>query len=138
MDLSKLTANERMAVFAGSVVVVSGIISLINNWGTLMLVALLAGAVVVGGLLIPQLSPGTNLPAPRGIVMLGGGVVAAVAYLVTAIDWIGWIGENFASFDAIQFLIGLVASLVLAWTGWRAYQESGRVGSEAPPANPPG
>ena len=138
MDLSKLTANERMAVFAGAVVVVSGIISLINNWGTLMLVALLAGAVVVGGLLIPQLSPGTNLPAPRGIVMLGGGVVAAVSYVVTAIDWIGWIGENFASFDAIQFLIGLIASLVLAWTGWRAYQESGRVGSATPPTNPPG
>jgi hypothetical protein len=138
MDLSKLTANERMAVVAGAVVVVSGIISLINNWGTLMLVALLAGAVVVGGLLIPQLSPGTNLPAPRGVVMLGGGVVAAVSYLVTAIDWIGWIGANFASFDAIQFLIGLVASLVLAWTGWRAYQESGRMGSPAPPTNPPG
>jgi hypothetical protein len=138
MDLSKLTANERMAVVAGAVVVVSGIISLINNWGTLMLVALLAGAVVVGGLLIPQLSPGTNLPAPRGIVMLGGGVVAAVSYLVTAIDWMGWIGENFASFDAIQFLIGLIASLVLAWTGWRAYQESGRMGSAAPPPNPPG
>ena len=65
--------------------------------------------------------------------MLGGGVVAAVSYLVTAIDWIGWIGENFASFDAIQFLIGLVASLVLARTGWRAYQESGRMGSAAPP-----
>jgi hypothetical protein len=138
MDLSKLTANERMAVFAGAVVVISGIISLINNWGTLMLVALLAGAVVVGGLLIPQLSPGTNLPAPRGIVMLGGGVVAAVAYLVTAIDWLGWIGENIASFDAIQFLIGLIASFVLAWTGWRAYQESGRMGSPAPPTTPAG
>ena len=137
MDLSKLSANERLAVFAGAIVVVSGVISLINNWGTLMLVALLAGAVVLGGLLIPVLSPGTNLPAPRGLVMLGGGVVAAVSYVVTAIDWLGWIGANIASFDAIQFIIGLAASLVLAWTGWRAYQESGRMGSTAPPTSPP-
>ncbi len=137
MDLSKLSANERMAVFASAVVVISGLISLMNSWGTLMLVALLAGAVVLGGILLPQLSPGTNLPAPKGLVMLGGGVVAAVSFVVTAIDWLGWIGDNFASFDAIQFLVGLVASLVLAWTGWKAYQESGRAGSAAPPTAPP-
>jgi hypothetical protein len=137
MDFSKLSSNERMAVIAGAVVVVSGILSLVYNWGTLMLVAVLAGAVVLGGLLLPQLSPGTKLPAPKGLVMLGGGIVAAVVYVVTAIDWLGWIGENFATFDALQFLVGLVASLVLAWTGWQAYQASGG-GTEqpAPPAPP--
>jgi hypothetical protein len=135
MDLSKLSSTERMAVFASAVVVVTGILSLMWNWGSLMLIAALAGAIVLGGILLPQLSPSTNLPAPKGLVMLGGGIVAAVAFVVTAIDWLGWIGDHLATFDTIQFLVGLVASLVMAWAGWRAYQESGRMGSAAPPSS---
>ena len=135
MDLSKLTAAERMATYAAIVVVITGIISLINNWGTLMLVALLAGGAVLVALVLPQLSPNTNLPAPRGPVVLGAGIVAAVAFVVTAIDWLDWIGEHFASFDTLQFLVGLVASLVMAWAGWRVYQEAGRPGPATPPTS---
>jgi hypothetical protein len=137
MDLSKLSSNDRSAVFVAAVVVITGFLSLIWAWGTLMLLAGLAGLVVLGAVLLPQLSPSTNLPAPKGLVMLGAGVVAAVSFVVTAFDWIGWIGDHLATFDTIQFLVGLVASLVLAWIGWRAYQEAGHVGSAAPPPNPP-
>jgi hypothetical protein len=134
VDLSKLSSSERMAVFASAIVVVTGLLSLMWNWGALMLLAAIAGAVVLGGILIPQISPSTNLPAPKGLVMLGGGIVAALAFIVTAFDWLGWIGDHLASFDTLQFLVGLVASLVMAWAGWRAYQESGRAGSTTPPA----
>ncbi|HEY8170861.1 MAG TPA: hypothetical protein VIH24_07160 [Candidatus Limnocylindria bacterium] len=134
MDLSKLSSSERMAVFASAVVVITGILSLVWNWGSLMLIAAIAGAVVLGGILLPQLSPSTNLPAPKGLVMLAGGIVAALAFIITAFDWLGWIGDHLATFDTIQFLVGLVASLVMAWAGWRAYQESGHVGSAAPPS----
>lgn len=132
MDLSKLSSSERMAVFASAVVVITGILSFEGEWGPLVLVAALAGAVVLGGVLIPVLSPSTYLPAPKGLVMLGGGIVAAVAFVVTAIDWLDWLGDYLATFDTIQFLVGLVASIVMAWAGWRAYQESGRVGSATP------
>jgi hypothetical protein len=115
-------------------VVITGILSLVWNWGSLMLIAAIAGAVVLGGILLPQLSPSTNLPAPKGLVMLAGGIVAALAFIITAFDWLGWIGDHLATFDTIQFLVGLVASLVMAWAGWRAYQESGHVGSAAPPS----
>ena len=54
---------------------------------------------------------------------------------VTAIDWLDWIGEHFASFDTLQFLVGLVASLVMAWAGWRVYQEAGRPGPATPPTS---
>ncbi|HEY6608017.1 MAG TPA: hypothetical protein VI277_02370 [Candidatus Limnocylindria bacterium] len=135
MDLSKLSSTERMAVFASAIVVVTGILSTVWNWGSLMLIAVIAGAIVLGGILLPQLSPSTNLPAPKGLVMLGGGIVAALAFIITAFDWLGWIGDHLATFDTIQFLVGLVASLVMAWAGWRAYQESGHVGSAAPPSS---
>lgn len=127
MDLSKLSASERMAVYASAVVVITGFLSVAWSWGTLMLLAAVAGLVVLGGILLPQLSPNTNLPAPKGLVMLGGGIVAAAVFVITAIDWLGWIGDHLATFDTLQFLVGLVASLVMAWAGWRAYQESGRV-----------
>jgi hypothetical protein len=44
-------------------------------------------------------------------------------------------------FDSIQFIIGLVAAIVMAFAGWRAYQsEKGTApaapSSEAPPAPP--
>ena len=135
MDLSKLTAAERMATYAAAVVVITGVISLVNNWGTLMLIAFLAGGAVLVALLVPQLSPSTNLPAPRGPVVLGAGVVAAVAFVVTAIDWLDWIGEHVASFDTLQFLVGLIASLVMAWAGWRVNQEAGRRGPATPPTS---
>ena len=127
MDLSRLSSSERMAVYASAVVVITGFLSVAWSWGTLMLLAAVAGLVVLGGILLPQLSPNTNLPAPKGLVMLGGGIVAAAVFVITAIDWIGWIGDHLATFDTLQFLVGLVASLVMAWAGWRAYQESGRV-----------
>jgi hypothetical protein len=132
MDLSKLSSSERLAVFASAVVVITGILSFEGEWGPLVLVAALAGAVVLGGILIPVLSPSTYLPAPKGLVMLAGGIAAAVAFVVTAIQWLDWLGDYLATFDTIQFLVGLVASIVMAWAGWRAYQESGRMGSATP------
>lgn len=137
MDLSKLTGNERTAVYAAVVVVITGVISLVNDWGALMIVALLAGAAVIAAAVLPQLSPGTKLPASKAVLMVGGGLVAAVCFVVTAVDWLGWIGEHLATFDTLQFLVGLAASLVTAYAGWRAYQESGSMGSATPPPTPP-
>ena len=137
MDLSKLTSNERTAVVLSAIVVVTGIISVANEWGALLFLAVLAGLLVLAGILLPQASPGTKLPTSTGVIILGGGVVAAVSFLISAVDWIGWIGEHLAEFDTLQFLVGLVASLVLVWVGWRAYSEAGSTASAPPPPNPP-
>jgi hypothetical protein len=143
MDLSKLSSNERTAVALSAIVVVTGIISVANNWGALMFLAILAGLVVLAGILLPQASPGTSMPASSGMIILAGGVVAAVAFLTTAVDWIGWIGDHLTAFDTLQFLVGLVASLVLMWVGWKAYSEAGSkaaatsASSEPPPPADP-
>jgi hypothetical protein len=132
MDFSKLSANERMAVGAAAVVLVTGIISVINEWGSVLIVPILAALVVLGGLLLPQLAPNVTLPAPKPLVMLLGGAAAALFWIIAAIDWLDWIAGHLGSVDTLQFLVGLAASLVMAWAGWRAYQGAGSVGESAP------
>lgn len=131
MDLSKLDSTDRMAGIAALVIVVLGVVSLMSDWGTLMLVPILAGLAVLAVLLQPQLSPSTTLPAPKPVVLVAAGVAAAVTWLIVAIDWLDWIFEHLATFDTLQFLVGLAASFILAWTGWQAFQASR--GSSATP-----
>ena len=139
MDFSKLSSNERTAVLASAVVLVLGIVSLVNDWGAMLIVPVLGAMVVLGAILLPQLAPTMNLPAPKGLVMLLGGAAAALFWVIATISWLDWIVNHLGSFDTIQFLVGLVASLVMAWAGWTAFQAAGAaVGEPAPPEVPPG
>jgi hypothetical protein len=124
MDLSKLDSTDRMAAIAALIVVVLGVVSIINDWGTLMIVPILAGLAVLAVVLMPQLSPQTTIPAPKPMVLLAAGAVAALAWLLVAIDWLTWIVDHLGAVDTLQFLVGLVASFVLAWAGWQAFQAS--------------
>jgi len=124
MDLSKLDSTDRMAAIAALIVVVLGAVSIANDWGVLMLVPILAGLAALAVILMPQLSPQTAMPAPKALVLVAAGVVAAVTWLIVALDWMGWILDHLATFDTIQFLVGLVAAFVLAWAGWQAFQAS--------------
>ena len=133
MDLSKLSSYERMAVLASAVVLVLGTVSLVNDWGSLLIVPVLAALIVLGGILLPQLAPTVNLPAPKGLVMLLGGAAAALFWVIAAISWLDWILGHLGAFDTLQFLVGLVASLVMAWAGWKAYQTAGGSVGEAAP-----
>jgi len=133
VDLSKLSSYERMAVLASAVVLVLGIVSLVNDWGSLLIVPVLAALIVLGGILLPQLAPTVNLPAPKGLVMLLGGAAAALFWVIAAISWLDWILGHLGAFDTLQFLVGLVASLVMAWAGWKAYQTAGGSVGEAAP-----
>ena len=134
MDFSKLSSNERTAVIASAVVLVLGIVSLVNDWGSLLIVPVLAALIVLGGILLPQLAPTVNLPAPKGLVMLLGGAAAALFWVIAAISWLDWIFGHLGAFDTLQFLVGLVAALIMAWAGWKAFQATtgGNVGEAAP------
>ena len=133
MDFSKLSSNERMAAFASAVVLVLGIVSLVNDWGSLLIVPVLAALIVLGGILLPQLAPTVKLPAPKALVMLLGGAAAALFWVIAAISWLDWIFGHLGAFDTLQFLVGLVASLLMAWAGWKAYQAAGGSVGEAAP-----
>jgi hypothetical protein len=137
MDFSKLSSNEKSAVVASAVVVITGLISIVNGWGGILVVALL-GAVAMLAIVYMSQSPGSRLPAPKGTLMLVSGGAAAAAWVIATLTWIGWIFEHLADVDTLQFVIGLAASLVMAWTGWQAFQAAGGSFSVGSNQNPPG
>jgi len=125
MDFSKLSSNEKMAVFASVVVVVTAIVSLVNRWGGLIILPLLAALAMLLILFAPSIMPNTKLPGSKGSLMLVAGGVAAVFWLISALTWLDWIFGHLARFDTLQYLVGLAGSLVMGWTGWQAFQAEG-------------
>ncbi|HEX6129246.1 MAG TPA: hypothetical protein VF071_09520 [Candidatus Limnocylindria bacterium] len=125
MDFGKLSSSEKMAVYAAVVVVVTGLISVVNDWGTLMLVAVLAGVAALVVVFAPQIMPGTRMPGSNGslLVVLGG--LAVLIWVVVLIDNLEWVAEHIANLDTLQFTIGLIAAAVLTWTGWQTLQAEG-------------
>jgi hypothetical protein len=125
MDFSKLSSNEKMAVYASGVVGVLAIYSLATDWGALMILPLLGAVAVLVVVFLPQMSPATQLPGSKGSLLLIAGVVAAAFWLLAALSWLNYILGNLGVIDTLLFLLGLAASLWLAWTTWQAFQEEG-------------
>jgi hypothetical protein len=125
MNFSKLSYFEKVAAVAAVVVVITALISLANDWGILMAISLLAGLGALLVLFLPQMAPTTALPGSKGSLLVATGVVATVVTAVVAVSWIGWIGDHLATFDTLQFLLGLVAAVVLAWAGWQVLRAEG-------------
>ena len=103
---------------AGAIVAVTAVLSINNEWGAVMALSLIAGI----GTIAIELLPTVKLPAPRGLTPLALRATATLATSLAAIDWLGWIFEHLVSFDAIQFLTGFVAAVVLLATGYGRYQ----------------
>ena len=120
MDFSKLTSNEKLAVYGSAAVVLAGLIS---NWGGLLFLSILAGIGMLAVVFLPQLSPTTRLPGSKGSLMAALGIGAAVLAVITALQWIGYLG--FGSLNGIMFLVALVGALVMAWAGWQELQSEG-------------
>jgi len=148
MNFSKLSPNEKMAVYAAAVVVLTGIVSLARAWGGLIIIPLVAALVMLLVLFAPSIMPKAKLPGSKGTLMLVAGGVAAVFWLISALTWLDWIFGHLATFDTLQYLVGLAASLTMGWTGWQAFQGEGgkfQMGAASvppvpmvpPPAAPP-
>jgi hypothetical protein len=135
---SALSGNDRTAAVAALIVVITGVISLAWRWGFLMFIPLLAGLLVLFVLFQARVAPTVKLPASKGMILLGAGAAAALFWILVAFQWLGYITDNVASIDVLQFFVGLVASIVLLFAGWRAYQaDSGAAPAAPPPAPPP-
>jgi hypothetical protein len=145
MDFGKLTSADRNAAIAAAVVAVTSVLSIAYDWGLVMVLPLLAGIGALLVIFLPQRSSGTTLPGSKGSLLVIAGAVAAVIFVVMGLTYLEWLFGHLATFDAIQFLAGLVASLALAWFGWQVLQaEGGRLQVGAPagstppaPATPP-
>jgi len=135
MDFSKLDQNEKMALGAAVVVFLLGVIS---NWGGLFWLAVLAALGMVVVVLLPQFSPTTSLPGSKGTLMATMGIIAVVAGAIEILRFIGYIATYLADLQTIEFLIAVVAAIVMAYAGWTELQlEGGRwvFGSPAAPAS---
>ena len=121
MDFSKLSQNEKLAVYGSAAVVVAGLIS---SWGGLLFLSILAALGMLAVVFLPQLSPSTALPGSKGTLMAALGIVAAVAAVITALQVLGFLAL-LGSLYTIMFLVALVGSLVMAWAGWQELQSEG-------------
>ncbi|HYI67241.1 MAG TPA: hypothetical protein VEW95_09975 [Candidatus Limnocylindrales bacterium] len=142
MDLSKLSANEKLLLYGAAAAAIGGIVGGISS---VIWISVLAGLAMLVVLFLPQLSPQTNLPGSRGslLVAIGGvGAVAAALALLTVLVDIGfWL--EFAAVRTIFFLIGVAGALLMGWIAWQIFQAEGgkfSLGASsgaAPPAAPP-
>lgn len=134
--MSALSANDRLAAIAAIIVTITGVISLAWAWGVLMLLPVLAGLGVLFIVFQSRIAPAMKLPMNRGLLLFALGGIAALIWVVVTFQWIGYILEPpIFTVDTIQFLIGLVGAVLLAFAGWRAYQAD--AGTAAAPPAPP-
>ena len=139
MNFSALTSNDRLAVIAAIVVVITGVISLASRWGILVAVSALAAAAVVFIVLQPQIAPTVKLPMSKGTLMLGLSATSVVILVVVALTWLEYIlTPPIFVFDTIQYFVGMIAAAVMTWAGWQTFQaEKGTAAATPPPAAPP-
>jgi hypothetical protein len=124
MDFSKLSSNEKLAVYGSVAAVIGGLVGGISG---LIWLSVLAGLGMLVVVFMPMMSSTTTLPGTKGswLVVLGGiAGAAAVLGLLTVIAELGdWF--EFNAVRTIFFLIAVVGSLVMAWVGWQQFQAEG-------------
>jgi hypothetical protein len=122
------SASRKATLVAGAIVAVTAVLSITNEWGTVMALSFVAGVAAV----VIELAPSLKLPAARGVTMFALGGVATLATSVAAIDWLGWIAGHLFRFDTLQFLTGFAAAIVLLVVGFGRYQAERRSPAASP------
>ncbi len=136
MNFSALSGTDRMAALSAVVVLITSIISLVWAWGALMLLPLVAGLFVLFVVFQPSVAPTVKLPMTHGFLLLVGGAAAALFWAVVALEWLGYIFEHLLSLDVLQFFVGFIAALAMAFFGWQAFQADKGTAGAAPPSAP--
>jgi hypothetical protein len=125
MDFSKLSSNEKLAVYGSVAALVGGLVGgTVSSLGWLAFLAAIAMLAVV---FMPQFSPTTTLPGSKGSLMLILGAVAGIIMVLGFLSIIGLLGYyfDFSPINAIFFLIGVIGGVVMAWAGWQEFQAEG-------------
>jgi hypothetical protein len=122
MDLSKLSSNDKLAMYGSIVVVVAGIVS---AWGGAVWISVLAAIGMLAVLFLPQLAPNVTLPGSKGSLMVVLGGAAAAFALLGGLVLLGYIGLFLGALNTILYLVTLVGALVMGWAGWQAFQAEG-------------
>jgi hypothetical protein len=143
MDFSKLSAADKRILIAAALVVVGGIVSIVDNWGVGGIVGGLAGLGAAFVVLQPQVAPTMQIPTPKPTLLLVLGAVAALGFVVSALQWYDDLLRVTRVFNLL-FDIGLVAAIALAYFAWAGYKAVTPASTSAttttpatPPENPP-
>jgi hypothetical protein len=132
MDFSKLSQNEKLALYGAVAVFLGGVIS---NWGGLAWLAVLAAVGVVVVLLVPGITFGSKgtLLAALGLVALGSTVIELLRFL-------NYFFRTLTDFQTIAFVVAIIGAAVMAYAGWTELQREGgkwQFGTGTAPAGSP-
>jgi len=135
MDFSKLSSNEKLAVYGAVAAIVGSFISLSTGTGSL---GLLSGIVMLVIIFLPQFSPATKLPGSKGSLMVVVGGLAALFALLALLAWLPYLGLFGGIF--IGLLVSIAGGLLMGWAGWQEFQAEGgkfNLGMSSSSASPP-
>lgn len=125
MKFSSLSANEKLAVY-GAVAAIVGVL-IASFLSALTWFALIAGFGMLAVLFLPQLAPGTQLPGSKGSLMFLLGLIAGAAAVLALLGVVTQLGAYLEVWpmQTLFLLIAAAGGLVMAWTGWQAFQAEG-------------
>lgn len=138
MNFSRLSANEKLAVY-GAIAAIVGVL-IASFLSGLTWFALIAGFGMLAVLFLPQLAPGTQLPGSKGSLMFLLGLIGGAAAVLALLSVVTQLGAylEFWPMQTLFLLIAAAGGLVMAWTGWQAFQaEGGKFQLGAPGAAAP-
>lgn len=122
MDFSKLSQNEKLALYGAIAVFLAGLIS---SWGGLLFLSILAALGVAIVLFLPQMSPNSSLPGSRGSLLAALGLIAFAGAAIELLRYLGYTLETLGRFNTILFIVALIGSAIMAWAGWQELQREG-------------
>ena len=125
MNFSSLSSNEKLAVY-GAIAAIVGVL-IASFLSGLTWFALLAGIGMLLVIFLPQLSPGTPLPGSKGSLMFLIGLIGGVAAILALLGVVSQLGAylEFWPLQTLFLLIAAAGGLIMAWTGWLAFQADG-------------
>jgi hypothetical protein len=125
MDFSKLSQNDKLAMYGAAAVIVGGLVGYGAGGFGILAVAAAVGMLVV--VFLPQLSPSTNLPGSKGSLMAALGGIAAVVLVLGLLSLLTALGFmlSFAPIATIFYLIAVGGGVLMAWAGWQEFQREG-------------
>jgi hypothetical protein len=125
MNFSSLSSNEKLAVY-GAIAAIVGVL-IASFLSGLTWFALLAGIGMLIVIFLPQFSPGTSLPGSKGSLMFLIGLIGGIAAILALLGVVSQLGAylEFWPLQTLFLLIAAAGGLVMAWTGWQAFQADG-------------
>ena len=140
MDFSKLSQNDKLAVYGSGAVVIAGVIGAASY--AIYSATWLAIIIALGMLFVvlqPQVASTVNLPGTKGSLMLLLGGAAGVVMVLALLMSLALIFIRFGLPD-VMFLIAVAGGVLMAWAGWTEFQAEGgkfQLGSSSPGTTAP-